>query len=62
MTLSADTLNQRLHDMILSYYLYETMTDKEKERIGKILGEILPNPECSMCHNRQMMENDSCIK
>ena len=29
------------------------MTDKEKKIIEKKLIEILPNPECPMCHNRQ---------
>jgi len=37
------------------------MTDKEKERIEKILGEILPNPECPMCHNRHFTILDRYI-
>ena len=28
------------------------MTDKEKEIIERKISEILPNPECPMCHNR----------
>ena len=41
--------------------MQETMDEKEKDRILKRFSELIPNPECPMCLNRQFTIVDSYI-
>lgn len=41
--------------------MQETMDEKERNRILKRFTELIPHPECPMCHNKSFSVVDSYI-